>query len=243
MKRSIAHITDLHLGEQLPADHGVDANKHWERLLQDVVNRGVQEIMYSGDLGEIESAPWFFETVRQSKLKFDMVLGNHDAFSEMREYYNHPMNQNESELYYSTESQDLSCIYLDSSTGKISQAQLFWLKNQLTSKKRIVLFTHHPVLDCGTILDEQFSLENRTEVFDVLSAHDKSVTIFCGHFHMDDYQTLGNIEQFVTPAGCFQLHKHKTEIQIDNTWFGYRIIQIDGADISSEVIRFKSNEV
>jgi hypothetical protein len=59
---------------------------------------------------------------------------------------------------------------------------------------------------------------------------------------MNDKRNYKNIEQITTPSLSFQLVKDAPELQIDNSTFGYRIIEFKKDAIETELILFDSTD-
>lgn len=57
---------------------------------------------------------------------------------------------------------------------------------------------------------------------------------------MNDEFELENIKQITTQSLSFQLVKNADKIQIDNSNFGYRIIEIHEDKIETHLINFKN---
>jgi len=239
MKR-IAHITDFHFDEAFPLENGVDAHKNWATVLDDINNRNIDEVICTGDIGKQRSIQPFLQSLADSGYTPKITLGNHDNYSEVTAYYKVSDNQGTDELYYSSEEDQYKCIFLDSSPDEVSQRQIDWLKNELNTDLKILLFMHHPILDCGTVLDQRFPLKNRDELNKVLQECSQEITMFCGHYHMEDDRKEGNIHQYITPAISYQVAKLSDRVEIGNTTFGYRIIEINENSISTEAVMFSS---
>lgn len=237
MKR-IAYITDIHLDEKFPVENGVNPRKNWKLILEDVANKNIDEIIFGGDIGEKESNQWFFESLKDFKI--NIILGNHDHFSEVLKHYSKDsLNSTTRELYYSYEDNCLKYIFLDSSSGEIIQNQYQWFKRELITDKKVILFIHHPVLGVETAVDKQFPLRGRKKINEELQNFSQEVIIFCGHYHMNDERTIGNVNQFITPSASYQIRKNSKTIEVDNSTFGYRIININKDKIDSEIFLHK----
>lgn len=237
MKESIAHITDLHLDEQFPKDHGVDPYKNWQIILNDLSERNISKIVYGGDIGEPSSNKWFFETLKDYDL--EITLGNHDTFTEVKKHYPHEIDLNIPEFHYSKENGHYKYIFLDTSSGRISKQQIEWLAHELLSTKRIILFVHHPIFSIDVEADRQFALKGREQLKLLLLESNLEIVIFCGHYHMPDHSTIGNIQQYITPASSVQIIKNSNEIILSGETFGYRVIDIGDHGIETELIIFK----
>jgi len=235
MKR-IAYVTDIHLDEEFPEEMGIDTRRNWETILNDISSRGLTEIIVGGDIGEKETNKWFFESLRAYHIA--LTLGNHDYFDEVVKYYNASRNDGSTELYYSQEQEYHKYIFLDSSSEAISSKQLDWFKTELITTKPILLFVHHPILATGSQIDIQFSLEGREKLENELLNIKNEVTIFCGHYHCADERRKANVLQYITPASSYQVEQLPDEIKVNKDGFGYRIIELNKMEISTEVVMF-----
>lgn len=233
MKR-IAFITDIHLHEQFPIDQKVNPVKNFETILADMERRKIDEVIFGGDIGEVTAHAYFFEKLQRFSVNF--ILGNHDQFEYVREYVKKVTSHKEH--YYKIEDENRQFIFLDSSMDELSKTQIQWLQNELKENKELVLFVHHPVLKIDTPVDKIYPLKNREDLAAVLLSFENSVTVFCGHYHMNDEQVFENIKQYTTQSMSFQLDKSANDIVIDNSRFGYRIIEIENNKIKTEVITF-----
>jgi len=229
----------MHLDEPSVTDKGVDARGNWKHILDDIATRNINDIVLGGDLGEPESHHWLLDTLKGYNI--DIILGNHDLFAAVSKNFNLKVLHSETELYYTHEDDYIRYIYLDSSSAYISNDQFTWLANILaTTYKKIVVFIYHPVLEIETAVDRQYPLENREKIKNILQQCKKEVTIFCGHYHLNESRKEGNITQFITPAASFQIIKNLADIEVNTSFFGYRIISIDKDKINSEVLLYRS---
>jgi Icc protein len=100
----------------------------------------------------------------------------------------------------------------------------------------IIVFIHHPILDCGnSVMDIKYPLLGRTNIIRMLVESGKRVHIFCGHYHTDFTTVFKNIIQYVTPSTLYQLKMHSEKLEIESERIGYRIININGTVIETEV--------
>lgn len=231
MKR-IAFITDIHLDEQFPFDNNVNPKKNFEKVLTDINSRKIDNVIFGGDIGEATAHKYFFKKLQNFSV--NLILGNHDKFDSVKKYF--IKDKEKEELYYKSEEENFQYIFLDTSVNELSTTQLNWLKNELKGNKELILFIHHPILEIETHIDKIYPLKNREELKSVLLNFKNNVTIFCGHYHMNDEQELKNIKQYTTQSMSFQLLKNATEIEIDILNFGYRIIEIYNDRIETEII-------
>jgi Icc protein len=233
----IAFVTDIHLDEGLFEELGVDSQKQWQLILKDIAARGITDIIFGGDIGAGSAYPWFFQSIKDYNFRF--ILGNHDTFENAAAYINTDQ-AGLGELYYTADEAGYKFIFLDTSTEKISAKQLQWLKHKLITNKKIILFIHHPVLGIDTPVDREYPLQGRDAIAAVLHSVPNQVAIFCGHYHMADTQTSGNITQIVTPASSYQIVKQATAIEKDNSTFGYRLITFGAANMETQLLMYRA---
>ncbi len=239
--RTIAYITDIHLNEQYPKELGVDAEKNWQLILEDVKSRNVNEIIFGGDIGEASAHNWFFRSLQE--FKWRITLGNHDVFREVLKSAPAHLSVDKPELYYSDETTFLKYIFLDSSSSEISPLQLMWLEEQLKTGKKIILFLHHPILAVETAVDKLYPLKNRDVLKRLLLEIKNETVVFCGHYHLADEQTERNVTQVITCAASYQLEKDAMQLKPNHRMIGYRIIQIEKEHIQWELIELKPSDV
>ncbi|TSD63282.1 metallophosphoesterase [Inquilinus sp. KBS0705] len=236
--KKIAFITDIHLDEDDPKEAGVDSYLNWERLLQDVSTRNVDMIVFGGDIGAASAYPWLFQSLQKYNYKF--ILGNHDRFANDAGFYKDADLAADDELYYSSEDATFKYIFMDTSTERVSAAQFNWLNSQLATDKTVVLFIHHPVLPVNTPVDRAYPLHGREAMLDALHNCGNKVYVFCGHYHMDDVQTNGNVTQYITPASSYQINKDAAQIEVSGTTFGYRLLTFANDRVEAELLMFKN---
>ena len=233
MKR-IAQITDIHLMEEWSAKHGADTDTNMKLILQDVGARGIRKVIFTGDIGHSDAYQRFFALLKD--FDFTVIPGNHDRFADIKPHYFPEYLKTKAEMFHSTEDEYFKYIFLDSSSDSISEIQLQWLENELGTAKHVLLFIHHPVLQVITAVDFKYPLLNRDAVKEVLVRSGREITVFCGHYHTDDFTKEENITQYVTPAASVQMEKNPLEIIIHSRYYGYRIIELEGRAVSTHVV-------
>jgi len=239
MKR-IAHITDIHLEEEFSTGNGVDPVKNWEKILADLNEKNITNIVFGGDIGSPKAHEYFFNSVKDYD-NFSLVPGNHDTFDEIKKHYDTSSSGSDTELYYTREDDIYKLIFLDTSTENFSEAQQEWLRAELNTGKKIIIFIHHPVLATGFAVDNKYPLKGRESLKEILQSSGRKINIFCGHLHLQDRRTEGNITQHVTIASGFQSLKVSDEIIFDTGIFGYRIIEL-GDDMRTSIVAFDKIE-
>ena len=234
MKR-IAHITDIHLGDKTALDRDSDPKANLEAILEDIVGNA-DDIVVTGDLGTKDSLPWLFDKLASYNAGFKVILGNHDVFNDVMEFYKNSQPVATDELYYTHEDEFYKYLYMDSSSGTISNTQIEWLRQEINTLKKIIVFIHHPVLGFETGMDKTYPLQNRDLVNEILQQSRNEVTLFCGHYHMPDKRQVGKITQYITPSVAFQVNKNAQTIEINTNSFAYRIITIEENSIHTKLV-------
>lgn len=238
MIKNIAFITDMHLDETFPKTVGVDAYKNLQIVLQDLKKHDVDTIIIGGDIGESNVVAPFINQLHDYNVY--IILGNHDRYADTAEFIDNIKNEGKDELFYHVELENHQLIFMDSSSEKVSDVQLQWLDQQLITDKIILLFIHHPVLAVNTAIDRLYPLKNREIVRSRIQHLSKTITIFCGHYHMaENTKFNSNIIQYITPAVSYQVKKNDSIIKTTNTFFGYRIIRLGGVALQTELVIFE----
>lgn len=227
----IAYITDIHTDDKIAAASNIDTRSNFEAVMRDVQYANVDFIVLGGDLGEPGALSWLFDKLKGYKIF--VTPGNHDQSADIARFLPYKLN---GKYLYTHHSDDHNLyLFLDSSDSFINQQQLEWLKKMTDTEKRILTFVHHPILPIDTKMDEVHNLKYRNEVISTLKSSNKNITIFCGHYHMIDDHSYENIRQIVTPAVSFQVKKDASEIETHDSFFGYRVLDIHGNDLTSKM--------
>ena len=231
----IAHITDLHLDEDFPFKSDAQARNRFEVILSNIEENNISNVVCTGDIGESSGVSYFFEKLKNKSVV--ITLGNHDNFATIVKYYKQGANYRTEKFYQSITSDFFKYIYLDSSVGIIDDEQLDWLQKEIEIEieKVLVVFIHHPIIGVPYKVDEIGKLKNREKVLTLLTSVTNQVNIYCGHYHMESVNSYENITQYITPAVSFQIEKDTNEVKVDTKISGYRIIEIEEQELSSEV--------
>ncbi|RZJ71507.1 MAG: metallophosphoesterase [Flavobacterium sp.] len=241
MQKRIAHITDTHIDDPTALDRGANPRRNLKLILEDIAARKIDEIVFTGDIGENGTYEWLFKKLEEYKPGFKLIPGNHDNVEEVINFYPSTKTSGNGKLYYSLEDESLKYIFMDSSAGMIDPDQMAWLAAEINTQKPIILFIHHPVLGFKTAMDRKYPLQDRDKVAELLQQCKNDVTVFCGHYHMPDKRKEGRITQYITPSVAFQVKKYAKEIEIDTKSFGYRIISIDGNVIKTTLVQNRND--
>ena len=168
MSTTFAQITDLHLDDRMATNAGIDSRRNVLDILEAIEERGMKDLVLTGDVGSAGSHRWLLDAIAAHNLKALFALGNHDELADFQDLTAVSGFIKPDGLYYSLIMAEVSCIFLDSSQGQIDTEQLSWLENRLAeAKDKVVVFTHHPVLDCGhTAMDRLYPWRARALVIE-----------------------------------------------------------------------------
>jgi len=250
--KKVAFFTDTHLGQEVYlTNDGLGSEKmiyreepdghkeNFRTVLNDIVGKGISEVVFGGDIGSKESNKYFFDTLLEYNITPRIILGNHDSCSEVSKYFTPDFTGDGQEMINVQEDNFYKYIYLDTSSNAITAGQFAWFKEQLQTSKKIIIFSHHPVLEINTPIDHLgAALNRREEIKHALLQIENEVTIFCGHYHMEDVKSENNIIQYSTLACSYQIEKAVNNVIINDQLFGYKIITIENNSISTALIAF-----
>jgi len=235
---TIAHLTDLHLDDFLARQCEVDTPANLKRLMGEIGKHDIDLLVVTGDLGEERLFGELKNLLAAAGVPWHIIPGNHDRLKDLaRGGLIDPDRIKGGEYYYSEEIRGLPFYFMDSRSEILGTAQLQWLRGKMASadEREILLFIHHPVLDCGTAMDQRMALKGREELSALLRESGRNVHLFCGHYHFNDIKEKGKIRQYVTPSNIMQIRGDEGNISIDTFDFGFRLIHI-GENVQTEVI-------
>jgi len=238
----IAHITDIHSNDFITKSECLDAMDNFKIILADIKSRGITKIVLTGDYGDPNDFNALLMMVKSFNLEYEYILGNHDDFDHYRNNDDLGNRSKPSGIFFSQTTEDAVFIFLDTRLHSLDTTQLNYMDNicREVGERKIIIFMHHPVLDCGdTFMDLNFPLSNRDEAAARLYKLGKKVVIFSGHYHTNHFIEKNNIKQYVTMSTLFQLKKNTDSIEINSFDFGYRIIDI-GCSIETDIVQFSN---
>lgn len=148
--------------------------------------------------------------------KIYLVPGNHDVCipakeDKISEYSLNLYRERFGPDYYKVEHDNLKLIFLNSSIFRNHKNFLKDYNNQLNLLKDamhdydedLFIFMHHPLYAEDVNEDKStwnIDKETRHEIIDILSNHNKSVTIFSGHMHQNKINNYKNIKNIIVSS-------------------------------------------
>ncbi len=240
----IIQLTDLHIG-QLGADsYGVDVRKNFKNALAKALPLWPDLFIVTGDLcldrGDSEIYRWIKQELDRTAVTYLLLPGNHDDVTLLTEVFEQQERVKHGELYYLEQLADRTVLFLDTSSGTMSDIQLQWLDKTLSEidEDPLLVFMHHPPLLAGVpYMDSKYCLENWQTVSDLFIRQDFSVEVFCGHYHVHKSVQLYNLTVHITPSTYFQIDQFHTDFQVDHRRPGFRVIDLVEGQVR-ETVRF-----
>jgi Icc protein len=222
----IVQISDLHLDDFLASKFSVDTKANFDSIFKRIDKSSTDLLVLTGDLGNSDFHKYIIGMASEVRLPLAVTLGNHDNITEcINSGIIDSINVRNSEYYHSIVLENYLLLFLDSSSGSFSDHQLNWLFEKLSNATGyIIVFTHHPILDCAYSLDRYFGLANRKDIEAILVNSDREIYIFCGHYHCPSQSTLGKIKQYVCPSTIMQIRATDDSLVTDSFDYGFHTI-------------------
>jgi Icc protein len=244
----IIQLSDLHIGKQGETPEGVDVRANFISALNRVRKESPELLIITGDLcswdGDMKIYQWIKDQLSETAIPFRIIPGNHDNPEMIIELFNLKTESRDNELYFQEKFDDFNCLFLDSSSDKISRNQLEWVKHIIEKEYKngevnSLVFLHHPPVFCGNhFMDSHFALENKEELMDGLTSFAGVKAVFCGHYHQELSISKEDLNVYITPSLWFQIDPDdKGDTPVVQTYkTGFRIINIDNGKIDTEII-------
>lgn len=243
---TIAQITDLHIGKEGEDTNGIDVRTNFLCVLKEVKQAGVDYIVVSGDLcfdiGIREIYEWVKFQLDALGIPYFVISGNHDNSPILASVFGLEHLLQREELFYKHEIEGLGkFLFLDSTTGTVSEQQLAFLKkNCKDTEIPNLLFVHHPpALADSPHMDNNYAMKNIEEVQAAIGGcASKPQAIFCGHYHCGRTIVLPRLgtNVFITPSSAFfQLNPDAVGFEIKSSRSAWRKIIWNGKSLRTSV--------
>ncbi len=233
MEERIAFITDLHIGEAYELPRGIDTRLNFIYVLEQLKFRKPNFLIIGGDLcfmhPEVNIYLWIKEKLDKAGIPFFIIPGNHDNTEMIEKIFpgiNLSINK---ELFFSKKFYYKNILFLDSFRGIFSDDQFNWLENQIhiSQNKDIFLIMHHPpILSHSLHMDNAYAFQ-KSERFIKLckKTPEKNYFVFCGHYHIERFINLRNLNVFITPSLFVQIDPDQEKfVTFTSQGIGYREI-------------------
>ena len=238
----IAQLTDLHIGRAGSPTFQTDVRGNFLNVLALLRQADPDYLVVTGDLCFRDPDPdvchWVRAQLEGLALPYDLISGNHDDPVMLAEIFERQALLHGEELYFVRELNGHPLLFLDTTTGLVSQPQLDWLEQQLVerSQEEVLVFMHHPPVYGGVpYMDEHYALQNREAVQQLFFRHGAPIRVFTGHYHVDKVIQRRNTTVYITPACFFQIDQHSPSFAVDHRRPGLRIIELEEDRLLSTV--------
>lgn len=242
----IIQLTDLHLPAKGEDTMGIDVYQNFLNVLDAVQEEQPDHIVITGDLCLSAGNKSVYTAIKFQLDKLDVpysiISGNHDDPLMLVEVFQTEHLLVGEELFYKRVLGGRKVLFLETSNGYMSEAQLNWLERELRQMRdSILIFMHHPPLLAGVPhMDSHYPLQNRDELISVLCNTPLPVMIFCGHYHVDKTLCHKNLTVQITPSTYFQIDWRMPAFAIDHYSPAYRVIELrPDHTISSSLVYIK----
>lgn len=238
----VAQISDMHIG-QAELVQGIDVRENFRRALYSNSVQACDFIMLSGDMaddGSEEAYEFVLGEMEKSGKPWNFIIGNHDDTRNCMKVLRGEPDYT-STFDYVQEVFGRRFVCLDSSSGRVLDSQIDWLRRQARVRGQFYLFTHYPPCVCGhRFMDANFSMKNMEAFQKVLTEFDNLKYIFCGHYHVPfEIRLKSGQIVCVAPATEMQISKRMKEFHIITSKPSWQILEFDGDDLEIKVISYE----
>lgn len=237
----IAQITDLHIAKPTEKPFDVDVRGNFLQVLQSVEFYDPDIIVLTGDLsfhdGDRDACEWIYEQISRLNKPIFAIAGNHDKTDTLADVFSLGDEVKEGELFYERSIDDRQLLFLDSAVGKLSAKQKTWLKEKLSGRNDMALiFIHHPPAFANLPhMDNNYPLQDKEEVCEIMHDSGRECQVFCGHYHIERSISFPRINIFISPSCYIQISDRSEDFSVDHTIPAWRKIEIDERGFRSSV--------
>ncbi|MGW2254143.1 metallophosphoesterase [Kitasatospora sp. NPDC001660] len=212
---TIAHLSDIHLGQDHRRDRGERARRRAEQVMAylDALPGSLDAVLVTGDLAD-HGLPAEYEQVAkvlESRHPVLLCPGNHDSRAPYREVLlggepgEGPVDGPINRLH---QLPGADVLMLDSSIpgqhdGLLDEGTLAWLDAELaagrTELPALVAF-HHPPAELYIPAVDRIRQFGEAGLADVLRRHPRVAALLCGHSHTPAATTFAGLPLLVAPG-------------------------------------------
>ena len=208
MTKSFIQISDNHIDDDKLV-MGVDSQANLSAIVSMISQKNYDALLISGDLahsGTLESYQKLKTILKPIKTEIYVLSGNHDDFSNLSQIFNQSSLCNF--IIGCWEVITIDSVQADKVSGRINDEQLHSLSQQisLSSAKYIALCLHHPPVSMESEWDDEMSLENPDDFFDVIDQYDNIKAVMWGHAHQCSEFNRKGVKLFSCPSTALQFN-------------------------------------
>lgn len=218
---TIVQLSDLHIGAPGTMPYGCDTAGNFRRAAAEIRAMALRPIavLLTGDLSD-KGDPESYRHLR-SMVTDELeilgcpvlaVVGNHDHRGSFRQaYLGEPQADDTVLHHYTYDTDEVRIVMCDSylagqATGRLGTDQLAWLDAQLATAggRTTIVALHHPSVPRGVPRAQDYLLEDRDELAEVLQRHTVGA-VLCGHSHVSTAAWFGGTLHTAAPATAYLL--------------------------------------
>mgnify|MGYP006420480225 FL=1 len=207
----LIQISDCHIDDQ-PMVMGVNSQDNLKKIIQQISLVDFDALLISGDLthnGGIKSYQILKEILLPIKKPMFVIAGNHDNANNLNQCFS--KNLFESFTLGNWEIITIDSIQSNKTSGLVTQTALEKLDLMLLKSQsdNIIVTLHHPIVPMNSSWDDELSLENPQDLFQVLDQHSKIHTVVFGHAHEAAEFSHINFDIISCPSTALQFNQEQ----------------------------------
>ncbi len=229
----IIQIADLHLpaaGEAKKEEYSLAWN-NWEQMRTELDLMGADLIVNTGDIcREIPKASiykQYFKGLASMSTPVINLSGNHDDLDLMEPY---------GETQSTLKKEGFDFLFLHCCPDKLIPPHQDLLVEALAHKKKpLIIFMHYPPLYAGSpYMDGQYPFADIDTILPLLADAKRSISLFCGHYHMARTIKYGSLTAYITPSPYRNIDPAFTDrVDCNRFAFPFREIIVRGGQVES----------
>lgn len=237
---TIAQFSDCHLFSDIKSlHHNANVYQNLTLVLAALAkDKTLNVIVFTGDLSQDhseQSYQHFVSAVEHSNISIPIyyLAGNHDEYKLLDKHLTKPpfvSAKNFENNYWQVFLVDSKS---DSPAGIITQEVFKSVEENINSKKKQLLFSHHHPIDVGYFIDKH-GIQNKQEFWHNISKYGSINAIACGHVHqaitLTKHLNQHKVQLFTCPA---------TSIQFDPTADSVKALPINSAKKTGQGIGYR----
>jgi len=239
----ILFLTDLHLGQPDELPFGLDLRARFQKFMAIAPDYKPDLIVLGGDIcaehGDKQIYLFVYDKLKSSGIPFEAIAGNHDDSFLLAKTFNYALS-GDSELFYERTQQGNRFLFLDSSSGRLSDDQWDWFESGIRNSPVAAIFMHHPPANVGIhYMDEHYPFEESYRMQELIEKINSHLLVVCGHYHSSKIYTKDNMQIFINPSLGIQIDQQSLEFKVEHTQAGFRILDFeDNRLVKTELIWF-----
>lgn len=207
----------MHKAYSIPRKHfALDTSEttfqYFDDILQKAKKQNIDLLLLTGDIVNFPSAAsvkYVYDKLSATGIPWLYISGNHDWHYEglpgnidsLRATWTKKsllsLYSGSNPLFYNKIIHGINFVGIDNSTGEVNEAQIRFLKDQLTKPEPIMILSHIPYS-----LNKKTNQPGMAALANTISSNSEKITaIFTGHEHRFSFYFKGNLCQYTTMAG------------------------------------------